>query len=156
MSRLDSYPHKAGFKVEGTSEIAATTVDAGTLRLAVLVELQANGAMTPDECAVKLGLSVLSIRPRFTELKAGGRIIHIGERRKNRSGRYAEVCAASPCPVTIGEQVRRLADLASSGVAPLRVDWKKAGEELAAFGEKCAPAPKRKKVKGFAGILGRR
>ena len=34
--------------------------------------------------------------PRFTELKAAGRIAHAGDRRKNRSGRYAEVCAAIP------------------------------------------------------------
>lgn len=90
---IPSYPHIAGSRREGTSANAAESIDAGTLRKAVLAELEKDGPMTPDECAGKLRLSVLSIRPRFTELKRLGSVIETGNRRLNRSGRYAEVCA---------------------------------------------------------------
>lgn len=145
MARRDSYPNQAGFKAEGTSRdaadsvdagtLAADSVDAGTLRLAVLVVLQSHGPMTPDECAEKLGLSVLSVRPRFTELKAAGRIIYAGDRRKNRSGRYAEVCSAIPA---IPNYQRGLATLQ---------------EVLAQRGTDCGPIKPLKRKGRFDGML---
>ena len=87
------YPTFAGYKREGTSSEAARTVDASGLRLAVIEKLSVIGPMTPDECAEAMGLSVLSIRPRFTELKRAGSIFETGMRRKNASGKSAEVCA---------------------------------------------------------------
>lgn len=47
--------------------------------------------MTADECARHLSESVLSIRPRFSELLRANRIEDTGERRKNASGRNATV-----------------------------------------------------------------
>jgi predicted ArsR family transcriptional regulator len=47
--------------------------------------------MTADECADTIGMSVLSIRPRFTELHRRGAIEETGELRHNRSGRRAKV-----------------------------------------------------------------
>ncbi len=46
---------------------------------------------TADECALNLGESVLSIRPRFTELLRANLIEDTGTRRKNDSGRFAIV-----------------------------------------------------------------
>lgn len=46
---------------------------------------------TADECAAALNESVLSIRPRFTELLRANLIKDTGTRRKNESGRSAIV-----------------------------------------------------------------
>lgn len=51
--------------------------------------------MTPDECAQSLRLTVLAVRPRFTELKQAGLIAPTGERRRNKSGSTAAVYAAT-------------------------------------------------------------
>lgn len=85
------YPEVPGFKAEGTSKAAAASVDASELRLCVRLALRQEGPMTADECARVLGKSVLSIRPRFSELKAQGVIVDTGERRANDSGRKAIV-----------------------------------------------------------------
>lgn len=44
-----------------------------------------------DEVAEDLGVDRLSIRPRGSALKAKGLIVETGRRRKNRSGRMANV-----------------------------------------------------------------
>jgi hypothetical protein len=49
------------------------------------------GPLTADEAAAKLGESVLSIRPRISELRARGLIAPTGERRRNASGMRAMV-----------------------------------------------------------------
>lgn len=89
-----SYPASPGYKVEGPSKDAAIAMIpvAGNLRDRVLnaIEREANG-LTTDECADRLGETVLSIRPRFTELAAKGEIEDSGLRRKNASGRSATV-----------------------------------------------------------------
>lgn len=86
------YPDSPGFKVGGTSEDAAASVEdeAPILRNRVLKVL-ADDPATADECAAQLGASVLSIRPRVTELKQQGRITDAGFRRRNLSGRKAIV-----------------------------------------------------------------
>lgn len=86
------YPDQPGAKAPGTSQEAADSMkpDASRLRSLVLESLRSRH-LTPDECAARLGLSVLSIRPRFTELVAKGAIVATGERRDNASGRRAKV-----------------------------------------------------------------
>lgn len=89
-----SYPTTPGYKVDGPSKDAAIAMipTAGTLRYRVFtaIENSPNG-LTTDECADRLGETVLSIRPRFTELMNGGWIEDSGKRRKNLSGRSATV-----------------------------------------------------------------
>lgn len=85
------YPESAGFKVAGsTSEEAARTVDAGTLRADVLRHLREHGKATADEVADALGHSILGIRPRLSELRVMGRVRDSGERGINEcSGKSA-------------------------------------------------------------------
>lgn len=90
------YPNQPGAKVGGTSQEAATAVagDANRTRAAALAELRKVGPMTPDEVAERLGRSVLSIRPRISELVTKGLVYATGARRKNASGHGANVYAA--------------------------------------------------------------
>lgn len=93
------YPGRAGFKVSGTSQDAANAIEgsgqAGRLRMAVLgFYARQNG--TPDECAAYLGESILSIRPRCSELLTQGRLYRTGERRKSSEGRAQNVLALTP------------------------------------------------------------
>lgn len=85
------YPARPGCRPTApeTSEAAATSIrtSADTLRAACLRER----SYTADEVAKKLGESVLSIRPRFSELKALARIVDSGIRRINSSGKSAVV-----------------------------------------------------------------
>jgi len=53
------------------------------------------GDFTADEIAIKLGKSVLSIRPRVSELARDGLIRKTGERRANASGIRAIVWTAN-------------------------------------------------------------
>lgn len=93
MDDLFIYPASPGFKREGTSREAAISAKprAPLLRERVLNALTLRGPMTPDECATFLGLHLLSVRPRFTELKAMGKIEETGVRRANASGMKANV-----------------------------------------------------------------
>lgn len=90
------YPERAGFKVTGTSQEAAAGIEAsGTaarLRSAVL-GYYAKHTGTPDECAACLGESILSIRPRCSELCAKGLLYRTGERRASSEGRSQNVLA---------------------------------------------------------------
>lgn len=76
-----------------TSEDAAEAMAsrAEVLREAILRLLLAHDNLTPDEAAELLGESVLSVRPRFTELgeRGLGWIERSGERRVNASGMRA-------------------------------------------------------------------
>lgn len=68
---------------------------APSLRASVLIALQSTpGGLTADEVAEKIGASILSIRPRVTELSKAGIIIPSCERRMNASGRRATVWCA--------------------------------------------------------------
>lgn len=60
-------------------------------RRVVLACFREHGPMTADECAAKLGQSVLAIRPRCSELVANGFLIKTDEKRKNSSGLSARV-----------------------------------------------------------------
>lgn len=67
-------------------------LDAAGMRAAVLRVLEEVGEATPDEIAGRLGLSVLSVRPRCTELLRNYKSVErTGERRANASGLRAHV-----------------------------------------------------------------
>ncbi len=90
-----SYPLAAGSKTGGTSAEAAKKIHAARLQKAVLRVLQTTpGGMTADEVAGELGESILSIRPRVSELKRQGMVEKTRERRRNISGMSASVWRA--------------------------------------------------------------
>jgi predicted ArsR family transcriptional regulator len=96
MSRMSQliYPDAPGFKVSGPSEQAAEAIGgkATRMRAAVLAQIaQYSSGATADEIAKDLNLSVLSVRPRVSELKRNGEIEQTGARRKNESGMTATV-----------------------------------------------------------------
>lgn len=90
------YPQRAGHKVAGTSQEAADAIEgngrAAKLRAAVL-GYYANHTGTPDEAAAYLGESILSIRPRCSELLTQGKLYRTGERRASSEGRSQNVLA---------------------------------------------------------------
>lgn len=85
------YPIAAGYKAEGTSREAAETTDAAGIRAKALEALKRHGALTADECAERLRMDRLSIRPRFSELKLDGKVQDTGKRRQNASKKSAIV-----------------------------------------------------------------
>lgn len=71
----------------------ATQHEAPFWRLMVLQDLSLHGPSTADEIARRLKASILTIRPRCSELRNTRQIYDTGERRKNTSGRSAAVWA---------------------------------------------------------------
>jgi predicted ArsR family transcriptional regulator len=61
------------------------------LREVVLTAFEKSKGMTADECAGRLGLSILTVRPRVTELSRLGKLRDSGARRANGSGKKAIV-----------------------------------------------------------------
>ena len=101
MSRMSEliYPDVPGFKTSGPSEKAAEAMSstANKMRAAVLAQFaQYTAGATADEIAKDLNLSVLSVRPRVSELKRLGEIKQTGGRRKNESGMTATVWRIAP------------------------------------------------------------
>lgn len=96
MTDLFTYPSAPGAQNRDTSRDAAEKVapEAAQLRARVLAVLERSNGLTADETAGRLGLSILSIRPRCTELSRLGKIRDSGHRRANASGRSAIVWAA--------------------------------------------------------------
>lgn len=95
------YPSEPGHKGTDTSAAAAQHVkpDASILRTKVLGVLVAHpSGLTADEVAARLDESILSIRPRVSELHARELVTDSGRRRLNGSGRSAVVWV----PVTKG------------------------------------------------------
>lgn len=92
---LFSYPRAPGFKERTTSrEAAQAMTDAEALReqaFAVIRDAGAGG-LTADEVATILERTVLSTRPRLSELAHSNppRIVPNGARRPNESGRMAK------------------------------------------------------------------
>jgi|GEM_PF-789795 len=95
-----AYPEVPGARPDDTSLAAADSVaeEAATLREAVFgwILLRKAGGSTADEAAEALELSILTVRPRVSELRAQGRIVDGGERRANASGRRAIVWIVPP------------------------------------------------------------
>jgi predicted ArsR family transcriptional regulator len=99
MSELLVYPNAPGFKTPGPSQDAAKAISgkAARMRAAVLAKIAQHPAgATADEIAHDLGLSVLSVRPRVSELKRSGEIRQTSTRRKNESGMTATVWQIAP------------------------------------------------------------
>jgi predicted HTH transcriptional regulator len=92
---LFAYPNSAGWRRTRTSRQAAAAIQprVATLRERVLALLK-DASLTADECAAKLDKSILSIRPRLSELLALGKIEDTGRTRKNDSGVQATVWRA--------------------------------------------------------------
>ena len=95
MTDLFSYPHAPGAQDRETSREAADVASATSVQLRARVRavIERSRGLTADEVAGRLGLSILSIRPRMTELAALGVVRDSGERRHNASGRRAIVWA---------------------------------------------------------------
>lgn len=90
------YPDSPGYARGIDTSIAAAEEmkpRAAILREKCLAHLKRWGmtGSTADECALNLKESVLSIRPRFTEMRRLNWIEDTGARRKNDSGRNAIV-----------------------------------------------------------------
>ena len=92
---LVSYPKRPGYTEPTTSKDAAEAVieTAETLRAKVLEALRVSPA-TVHEMAARLDKTVPSIQPRFSELRASGKIEPTGKRRPNASGMSAHVWRA--------------------------------------------------------------
>lgn len=90
-----SYPTSPGWKGGDTSRKAAKeiAIHAKTVRGKVLAEYARAGAagMTADLCAKALNVSILTTRPRATELLQVGLLAPTGERGRNDSGMSAAV-----------------------------------------------------------------
>lgn len=86
------YPAEPGFKRRATSKQAAADIKATapTLRERCLQIIKESPVpLTADEVAAALGKSVLSVRPRITELSVMNLIDDSGITRPNSSGRQA-------------------------------------------------------------------
>lgn len=94
-SRPVAYPSHPGFKEGTTSREAAEKVARSlNARQEACFRAFEDGPGTADEIAARMGLSVLSVRPRVTELARDGKLRATGERRKNESGCSAKVWEA--------------------------------------------------------------
>lgn len=93
MTDLFRYPHAPGAQDRDTSRAAAEGASrtAPVLRQMALDVLERSNGLTADEVAGRLGMSILSIRPRITELSRLNKVRDGGERRRNRSGKLAIV-----------------------------------------------------------------
>lgn len=97
---LPTYPGSPGFKEGTTSRLAAGQVrDVDNVRCLVLQKIR-EAPRTADEVAAALGISILTVRPRVSELRA---MKHVRprlradgkqDRRKNESGAAAIVWEA--------------------------------------------------------------
>jgi hypothetical protein len=86
----DRSPHSPSIEAA-----AKTGPRAAHLRTLALHQLnQYPDGLTADECAEKMGASVLAVRPRFSELYRDGLIAKTGRRRLNGSGMSATVWRA--------------------------------------------------------------
>jgi len=92
---LAGYPNAPGYKVPGPSKEAATAVAPSDHQgRAMCLEQIKKRPMASDEVADALGLSVLYVRPRVSQLHTKGKIRDSGKRYTNRSGKPATVWEA--------------------------------------------------------------
>ena len=96
---------------DSTSALAARSIapNAHILRMRCLTEITAAGpaGCTADECASRLKCSQFAIRPRVSELTAQGFVVPSGKRRKNESGKGANVLLASQKGIALIEGVAK-------------------------------------------------
>ncbi len=74
---------------------AVTKTSPTSIREQVFDCIVFSDGLTPDEVAQLLSLSVLTVRPRCSELLRRGRLVDSGDRRSNDSGRLAKVLVVS-------------------------------------------------------------
>lgn len=93
MTTISQYPHSPGFKDCETSKAAAAAISRSVqnIRDNVRDAFLFFGPMTADEAAARIGLSILTVRPRVSELVKMGILHDTGERRRNLSGHSAKV-----------------------------------------------------------------
>lgn len=116
VEKRKTYPIAAGWQRTDTSHQAAEQVDVETWRARVLEYFKSHGPMTADEVAAALQTSILTIRPRVTELRTLGYLRDTWHRRRNQSGKNAivwDACSPQSCPdcggtVTFGRPKRWL------------------------------------------------
>jgi predicted Rossmann fold nucleotide-binding protein DprA/Smf involved in DNA uptake len=91
------YPHIPGAQIPKTSRDAGASIQshAHTVRQKVLQRL-IDRPLTADECAQTLDESILTVRPRLSELRKMGLIKDSGIRRTNDSGKSAIVWTTRP------------------------------------------------------------
>lgn len=95
--RPTTYPHRPGWRAEGTSREAAEGIapKAKPLRERVLAELrQAPGS--PEQLAKRLGEPVMNIRPRLSEASKLGLVRDSGKRGRAQGGRMAIIWEIVP------------------------------------------------------------
>lgn len=88
------YPEIAGVKergIDSASRKAGESVPVRALQRVVHADLRRHGDATADECAARLGMDVLTIRPRFSELRKLGQIIPTNQRRPSSRGTASTV-----------------------------------------------------------------
>jgi hypothetical protein len=88
------YPDAPGFKEWGASRDAALAIAPAVPALQdrvlrLLKSLAPDECLTADEIAIRLQRSILSIRPRVSELAVAGKIVRTDQRGKNESGMTA-------------------------------------------------------------------
>lgn len=91
---MQTYPETAGFKEKGgTSEQSAAEINrsAETIRNEIAKLFDKSNYLTPEGAASLLGLSILSVRPRFTELKLAGVIQKTNKTIRNSNNKSIRV-----------------------------------------------------------------
>lgn len=108
---LALYPHAPGHKDNDTSRAAAEAIApaAAAIRqqVAKLYVKTYPAGLTADEAAAQLHISILTIRPRVSELRAGELVEKTADRRKNESGQSAVVWRATAKALASIPVVRR-------------------------------------------------
>jgi hypothetical protein len=93
------YPDRPGFKSatsrESAHKIAGHAKAVRNAALAEFIAIHPNG-LTADELARRLHHSILTVRPRVSELRAAALVEPTPERRRNESGHGATVWRAAP------------------------------------------------------------
>ena len=88
--------HGTGYRLTDTSYAARPDPSRkATVQSQVLSLLSSGAAMTCDEVAQSLGLGILTVRPRLTELQRAGKVMDSGERRRLASGKRGIVWRAA-------------------------------------------------------------
>jgi len=97
--KASDYPESPGFKTTGTSQEAGQAIagHAKNLRARVLGAIASEPAgLSADAVADRLNASILSVRPRVSELHRSGEIRRSEERTTNASGMPAAIWVVSP------------------------------------------------------------
>jgi len=92
---LAIYPYEAGFKDLDTSREAAVKVPAKQLDKMMLQLIRSYCfGVSPEQIVKEYGLSLLSVRPSFSRLKARGLITDSGRRDKTEQGNNCKIWIA--------------------------------------------------------------